>query len=126
MFQDSSNMDRVTQFQDAIQQLLLIMSSSIGYLSTRQTSTEIPVTKRRSSDKYDSIEDFEENKREVVTDLIVKAKQLEFLISSFPEAELEEEQARRLEMLEDEAQKTNEEYVQIVARTSWIPSFTSH
>ncbi|KAF9269903.1 hypothetical protein L218DRAFT_1477 [Marasmius fiardii PR-910] len=120
MLQNSSNMDRITQFQDEIQQLLLIMSNSISYLTTRsnflQVSPEIPVTKKRSSDKYDSAEIFEENKRELVMDLMVKAKQLEFLISSFPDPGPEEIQARRLQVLEGEMREANEEYIQAVVR----------
>lgn len=34
------------------------------------------------------------NKKELVTDLIVKAKQVEYLIQSLPEPEPEEEQVR--------------------------------
>ena len=34
------------------------------------------------------------NQRELVTDLIVKAKQIEYLIQSLPEPEAEEEQVR--------------------------------
>jgi mediator of RNA polymerase II transcription subunit 21 len=36
------------------------------------------------------------NKRELVVDLVVKAKQVELLIQSLPEPEAEEEQARRV------------------------------
>lgn len=40
-------------------------------------------------------DDFSANKKELVTDLIVKAKQVEYLINSLPEPEPEEEQVRR-------------------------------
>ncbi|ESK93513.1 hypothetical protein Moror_1665 [Moniliophthora roreri MCA 2997] len=121
MLQELSNMDRITQLQDEIQQLLLIMSSSIRYLTSRsnflQVSPDIPVTKQRNPEKYDTPEVFEANKQELVADLIVKAKQVEYLIQSLPEPEPEEEQAKRLQALEEEMQKANAEYIQAVNRT---------
>ncbi|KAG9315809.1 hypothetical protein JVU11DRAFT_3458 [Chiua virens] len=116
----------------------MIMSSSIGYLTSRSTflqvSPEIPITKSRNPDKFDPPEVFEgeltvfipsstvsqpvhhttvhslglvdsdsdhrlpcdfnvANKRELVNDLIVKAKQIEVLIQSLPVPEPEETQA---------------------------------
>ncbi|KIK65084.1 hypothetical protein GYMLUDRAFT_383774 [Collybiopsis luxurians FD-317 M1] len=98
MLQELSHMDRITQLQDEIQQLLTIMSTSILYLTSRanfkQVSEEIPVTKQRNKEKYDEEAVFEENKKELVTDLIRKAKQVEYLINSLPEPEPEEEQFR--------------------------------
>jgi mediator of RNA polymerase II transcription subunit 21 len=45
------------------EQLLTIMSNSIGYLTTRsnfvQVSPEIPITKQRNPEKYDTPEVFE-------------------------------------------------------------------
>ncbi|KAG7090428.1 hypothetical protein E1B28_009547 [Marasmius oreades] len=121
MLQETSNMDRITQLQDEIQQLLLIMSSSISYLTLRsnflQVSPDIPITKQRAADKYDPPEVFEANKQELVADLIVKAKQVEFLINSLPEPKPEEEQAKRLQALETEMQEANAEYIRAVNRT---------
>jgi hypothetical protein len=63
MLEEFSNMDRITQLQDEIQQLLTIMANSIHYLTTRvnfaQVSEDIPVTKQRNPDKVDSIDEFE-------------------------------------------------------------------
>jgi len=113
-------MDRITQLQDEIQRLLMIMSSSIGYMTSRSTflqvSPEIPITKSRNPDKFDSPEVFEANKRELVDDLIVKAKQIEVLIQSLPVPEPEETQARRLEALETTMIEANEEYLRAVDR----------
>ncbi|KAF8632088.1 hypothetical protein AX15_002045 [Amanita polypyramis BW_CC] len=96
MLHELTNMDRITQLQDEIQQLLTIMSNSIAYLTTRsnfiQVSPEVPVTKQRNPEKYDAPDVFEANKKELVTDLIVKAKQVEYLINSLPQPEPEEEQ----------------------------------
>ncbi|KAJ6456793.1 hypothetical protein C8R47DRAFT_1181020 [Mycena vitilis] len=120
MLQELSNMDRITQLQDEIQQLLTIMSSTIAYLTSRanfvQVSEDVPITKQRNPEKFDSPEVFEANKKELVTDLIVKAKQVEYLIKSLPEPEPEEEQAKRLQMLDEEMTVVNEEYVAAVAR----------
>ena len=94
----------------------MIMSNSIAYLTSRadflQVSPEIPITKQRNPENYDSPDVFEgihiapisnkkspplpmhflANQKEMVTDLIVKAKQIEYLINSLPEPEPEEEQ----------------------------------
>ncbi|THU90799.1 hypothetical protein K435DRAFT_675445 [Dendrothele bispora CBS 962.96] len=126
MLQELSNMDRITQLQDEIQNLLMIMSNSIAYLTSRanflQISPEIPVTKQRNPDKYDTPEVFEANKKELVTDLIRKAKQIEYLISSLPEPEPEEEQAIRLQALEEEMQQANSEYIDAVNRAKNLHS----
>lgn len=96
------------------------MSSTIAYLTARSTflqvSEQIPITKIRNPDKYDSPELFEANKNELVQDLIVKAKQIEYLIQSLPVPEPEEQQANRLQALERQMQDANEEYIQAVDR----------
>ncbi|KAJ7641474.1 hypothetical protein FB45DRAFT_900300 [Roridomyces roridus] len=122
MLQELSHMDRITQLQDEIQQLLTILSSTIVYLTSRAnfvqlTASEIPITKQRNPEKFDTPEVFEANKKELVTDLIVKAKQVEYLINSLPEPESEEEQAKRLKILDEEMTVANEEYIQAVARS---------
>ncbi|OJA21087.1 hypothetical protein AZE42_07723, partial [Rhizopogon vesiculosus] len=124
MLQELSHMDRITQLQDEIQRFLTIMSSTIAYLTARSTflqvSEEIPITKTRNPDKYDPPELFEANKKELVQDLIVKAKQIEYLIQSLPVPEPEEEQANRLQALEQEMQDANEEYIQAVDRAKHL------
>ncbi|KAI0641072.1 hypothetical protein C8Q79DRAFT_1014498 [Trametes meyenii] len=120
MLQELSHMDRITQLQDEIQQLLTIMSSSIAYLTSRanfvQVGHEIPITKARNPDKYDPPDVFEANKKELVTDLMVKAKQVEYLIQSLPEPDPEEKQIERLQALEEEMEHANAQYVQAVNR----------
>ncbi|KAF8055624.1 hypothetical protein FPV67DRAFT_1393391, partial [Lyophyllum atratum] len=124
MLQDLSHMDRITQLQDEIQQLLMIMSNSIAYLTSRsnflQVSADVPITKQRNPEKYDAPEVFEANKKELVADLIVKAKQVEYLINSLPEPEPEEEQAKRLAALEEEMQLANAEYIRAVDRAKHL------
>jgi len=46
----------------------------------------------------------------------VKAKQVEYLIQSLPEPEPEEEQAKRLQTLEDEMTVVNADYIQALNR----------
>ncbi|CDO71723.1 hypothetical protein BN946_scf184920.g7 [Trametes cinnabarina] len=99
------------------------MSSSIAYLTSRanfvQVSQEIPITKSRAPEKYDPPDVFEghtPNKKELVTDLIVKAKQVEYLIQSLPEPDPEEKQVERLQALEEEMSQANAEYMQAVNR----------
>ncbi|OSX68039.1 hypothetical protein POSPLADRAFT_1165589 [Postia placenta MAD-698-R-SB12] len=120
MLQELSHMDRITQLQDEIQQFLTIMSSSIAYLTSRanflQVSPEVPITKQRKAEKYDPPEVLEANKKELVADLVVKAKQIELLIQSLPEPEPEEAQARRLQGLEEEMVEANAEYIRAVNR----------
>jgi mediator of RNA polymerase II transcription subunit 21 len=94
------------------------MSNSISYLTSRvnfvQVSDEIPVTKQRNQDKVDPPDVFEgmfapqypsicpsffsrtrtANKKELVNDLMMKAKQIEYLIQSLPTPEPEEVQVR--------------------------------
>ncbi|KAJ7629236.1 hypothetical protein DFH06DRAFT_722699 [Mycena polygramma] len=121
MLQEFSHMDRITQLQDEIQRLPTIMSSTIAYLTSRanfvQVSADVPITKQRNADKYDEPDVFEANKKELVTDLIVKAKQVECLITSLPEPEAEEEQAKRLQLLDEEMAIVNEECISAVARS---------
>src|ERR1700677_4955914 len=92
------------------------MSRSIAYLTSRanftQVSAEIPITKQRNPDKVDPADVFEgkqpvlssfplilhdsqqANKKELVSDLMAKAKQIEYLIQNLPTPEPEEVQVR--------------------------------
>jgi mediator of RNA polymerase II transcription subunit 21 len=134
------------------------MSNSIAYLTSRtnflQVSPDIPITKQRNPEKFDPPDVFEgmccidisspaahlvsaANKKELVADLIVKAKQVEYLIKSLPEPEPEEEQAsglafrqgcpdiipqaNRLMALEEEVRIANAEYIHAVNRASTFP-----
>ncbi|CAL1696885.1 unnamed protein product [Somion occarium] len=120
MLQELSHMDRITQLQDEIQQLLTIMANSVAYLTAKanftQVSPDVPITKHRNPEKVDAPEVFEANKKEMVNDLMVKAKQIEYLINSLPEPEPEEIQAHRLQELEQEMSQANEEYIRAVNR----------
>jgi mediator of RNA polymerase II transcription subunit 21 len=70
-----------------------------------------------------------ENKKELVVDLVRKAKQIEFLINSLPVVEPEETQAARFVQLEEEMQVANAEYKAALERArmpSSSPSPASH
>jgi len=120
MLDELTHMDRITQLQEGIEQLLTIMSSSITYLTKKSTfkqiSEEIPVTRARPDDKVDSPEVFEQNKQELVSELIHKAKQIEMLIASLPVPEPENEHVARLTQLQTELTEANEEYRRAVNR----------
>ncbi|KAF7298815.1 Mediator of RNA polymerase II transcription subunit 21 [Mycena indigotica] len=120
MLEELSHMDRITQLQDEIQQLLTIMSRTVVYLTSRanfvQVSEQIPITKERKPEKYDQPDVFDANKKELVEDLMVKAKQVEYLIQSLPQPEPEADQAKRLQTLDEEMTVANEEYIQALSR----------
>jgi len=106
--------------------LLTIMSASIAYLCSKadfkQVSEEVPITKQRNPEKVDPPDVLEENQKELVADLVAKAKQVEILIQSLPVPESEELQALRLQDLEDQMQEANEEYVAAVNRAKDLHS----
>ncbi|KIJ45040.1 hypothetical protein M422DRAFT_29895 [Sphaerobolus stellatus SS14] len=114
MLEQLTHMDRITQIQHGVEQLLTIMSNSIVYLHTRtsfkQVSDDIPITRQRNPEKYDPPDVFQANQKELVADLMRKAKEIEYLIESLPVPEPEEIQAARLAQLEKEMQVVNEEY----------------
>ncbi|KAF9792625.1 hypothetical protein BJ322DRAFT_60954 [Thelephora terrestris] len=120
MLQELTHMDRITQLQDEIQNLLMIMANSINYLTTRadftQVSPQVPITKQRNPDKVDAPDVFEANKKELARDLALKARQVDYLIQSLPPPEPEEKQAERLQSLEKQMTEANEEYVRAVRR----------
>jgi len=98
----------------------MIMANSIHYLTTRtdfrQVSPEVPITKQRPPDKFDPPDIFEANKKELAGDLVLKARQIDYLIQSLPPPEPEEKQAERLQALENQMAEANEEYARAVRR----------
>jgi len=114
MLDELTHMDRITQLQEGIEQLLTIMSSSITYLTKKSTfkqiTDEVPITRARPADKVDPPEVFENTKQELVSELIHKAKQIEMLIASLPVPEPETEHVARLAELQNELEMANEEY----------------
>jgi len=120
--QELTEMDRITQLQDGIDQLLTIMANSVNYLVSsanfKQVNPDIPITKTR--EKAAPADEFEANKQELVDDLIKKAKQIEVLIKSLPVFDPEEEQIARLDKLEQEMVVANQEYREAVERAKTL------
>ncbi|BGP53617.1 hypothetical protein JCM8202_002535 [Rhodotorula sphaerocarpa] len=83
---EQSHMDRLTQTQNSIDDLVRIMYSTLGYLSRKasfkQINEHFPIT--QSIPGADSPATYEENRKELVGDFLRKAKQLEYLISVLP------------------------------------------
>ncbi|KAI0665823.1 hypothetical protein C8Q78DRAFT_1083676 [Trametes maxima] len=129
MLQELSHMDRITHLQDDLDEIqqvrallplapvptltlapaVLVWQLLTSRANFVQVNHEIPITKARR-------DVFAANKKELVTDLMVKAKQAEYLIQSLPEPDPEEKQVERLQALEEEMEQANAEYVQAVNR----------
>lgn len=61
-----------------------------------------------------------------MTDLVRKAKQIEFLIDALPAPEPDASQAARLAQIEADLQSANEDYTKAVARArTFLPSLHS-
>ncbi|CAH7688796.1 hypothetical protein PPACK8108_LOCUS23817 [Phakopsora pachyrhizi] len=86
----SRNMDRITQLQDAIDNLVTIMYSTISFLSRKadfkQVNPDVPITQSipESNKSETNQETINQNCEELVADFMRKAKQIEYLISILP------------------------------------------
>ncbi|WVN87188.1 uncharacterized protein L203_102365 [Cryptococcus depauperatus CBS 7841] len=115
----STDMDRITQLQDAILDLLTITSSSIDYIVHKsrfeQTSRRIPQTQptENSADPADyraAIETF-------VSDIIRRSKDIQHLIAELPKPGDSSERAQRLQHLQDEIKMANLEYKEVLEQS---------
>ncbi|WVW80259.1 hypothetical protein I302_102237 [Kwoniella bestiolae CBS 10118] len=115
----STDMDRITQLQDAILDLLTITSTSIDYITKRtefeQTSTKIPTTLQTphaaNRQEYKaSIETF-------VQDIVRRSKDIKKLIESLPRRDDSSQRANRLSALQEELAQANEEYKDALAQS---------
>ncbi|BGP37542.1 hypothetical protein JCM10450v2_001457 [Rhodotorula kratochvilovae] len=120
-----SHMDRLTQTQNSIDDLVRIMYSSLSYLSRkanfRQLNPNFPVTQSIPGADPDDV--FEANRKELVSDFLRKAKQLEFLIDALPSsapapsvAESTQDDDDEFRQLEDEMQAVNKEYLEALGQ----------
>lgn len=106
-------------------QLLTIASATLSYLTTRPSfqplHPDLPVTFK--SPHADSRAVVEASKRELLADLVRKAKQVEYLVGVLPERETDGGAAheRRLGALQAEADVVNEEYA-VAAREAGASS----
>ncbi|GAA5854764.1 hypothetical protein JCM8547_004063 [Rhodosporidiobolus lusitaniae] len=121
MDEEHTHMDRLTQTQNSIEDLVRIIYSTLSYLSRKASFKQInpnyPVTQAVPGAEPDDV--FEANRKELVADFVRKAKQLEFLIESLPSqgASSEDDAAagtreneEEFRKLEEEMKKVNEEY----------------
>ncbi|GAA6055426.1 hypothetical protein JCM3770_006988 [Rhodotorula araucariae] len=126
-----SHMDRLTQTQNSIDDLVRITYSSLSYLARkanfRQINPNFPVTQSIPGADPDDV--FEANRKELVSDFLRKAKQLEFLIDALPASAPALSAARgtkddddEFRQLEDEMQAVNKEYLDVLAQAEALHS----
>ncbi|GAA5974882.1 hypothetical protein JCM11641_008410 [Rhodosporidiobolus odoratus] len=122
-----THMDRLTQTQNTIDDLIRIASSTLYYLSHKSSfkplNPNFPVT--QAIPGAEDPHTFADNQKELVDDFLRKAKQLEFLIEALPDdstqaaatlkdggvvAQSEETDDAEFEELEKEMKRVNDEY----------------
>jgi len=113
-------MDRLTLLQDGIDGLITIMFSVISYLNRKSTFVQMNDDKpiRQMNPQAADPATFEFNRKELATDLIRKARQIEYLISVLPATspiDVDESSATLTE-LEVQLQATNRAYSEAVHR----------
>ncbi|GBC37669.1 uncharacterized protein OCT59_005673 [Rhizophagus irregularis] len=97
----SINMDRLTQLQDAIDEMARMFANSVEFLNRVQVG-------------QDQIK-LKENQQEIVQDVVKKAKQIEILIDNLPGLRnTEQEQFDMIKELNKEMQEANLEYIKAV------------
>ncbi|EXX59470.1 Srb7p [Rhizophagus irregularis DAOM 197198w] len=94
-------MDRLTQLQDAIDEMARMFANSVEFLNRVQVG-------------QDQIK-LKENQQEIVQDVVKKAKQIEILIDNLPGLRnTEQEQFDMIKELNKEMQEANLEYIKAV------------
>ncbi|KAF8455031.1 mediator complex, subunit Med21 [Kalaharituber pfeilii] len=105
-------MDRLTQLQDALDQVATQFYCAIRYISTRHDAATLG-NEAKVKDENATPDDpatFDAAKYELARDLILKSKQIELLILSLPGIGVsEDEQQERLRALEKELQEAENE-----------------
>ncbi|RGB42275.1 hypothetical protein C1646_683669 [Rhizophagus diaphanus] len=97
----SINMDRLTQLQDAIDEMARMFANSVEFLNRVQVGQDQAKLK--------------ENQQEIVQDVVKKAKQIEILIDNLPGLRnTEQEQFDMIKELNKEMQEANLEYIKAV------------
>ncbi|RXK35233.1 hypothetical protein M231_07511 [Tremella mesenterica] len=112
----STDMDRITQLQDAILDLLTITHTSIEYITKRtqfeQTSLSIPQT--LSTPLAAPREEYKESIQAFVADIVRRSQDIEKLIEALPKKDDSFARAARLQQLQDEMTIANAEYMKAV------------
>ncbi|KAL1915825.1 uncharacterized protein VTP21DRAFT_6213 [Calcarisporiella thermophila] len=115
-----SNMDRLTQLQNSIDQLARQFIASISYLHDKsslvQLNPSIPVDSSAGTNP-DPSEVFNQNTRELATDICKKAKEIDALIEALPGIDrTEADQIKMLEEVEAQNVEANREHRKAVER----------
>ncbi|KAK9479387.1 mediator complex, subunit Med21 [Lipomyces japonicus] len=111
--------DRLTQLQNAIDQLAVQFYSALHYLDTHHDFVPLDGEAKVSDPQVtvDSEEVFEATKIELARDIITKTKQIDLLISSLPGSSVSEAaQIDRVQALENELQQAEAERQEWLAR----------
>ncbi|CAD6567001.1 MAG: hypothetical protein TREMPRED_003223 [Tremellales sp. Tagirdzhanova-0007] len=111
-------MDRITQLQDAILDLLTISSTAIEYITKRtqfeQVSKSIPATLR--TQQAANRDDYKVAIETFTADLTRRAKDVEVLIAALPTKDDSGERAKRLQDLQVEMGIANAEHKEALAQ----------
>ncbi|KAK7203498.1 mediator complex, subunit Med21 [Myxozyma melibiosi] len=109
--------DRLTQLQDAIDQLAVQFYSAIHYLSTHHDFVPLE-GEPKATDAHlvpDEPAVFESAKSELARDIMVRTRQIDLLIASLPGAGVsEQDQLQRVQQLEHDLEQAEQE------RQKWL------
>ncbi|OLL24265.1 Mediator of RNA polymerase II transcription subunit 21 [Neolecta irregularis DAH-3] len=109
-------MDRITQLQDALDQLAIRFYSTLNHLNTQHDFVPFP-GQTKATDPHlqvSSAEEFDASKRELAKDIVSKAREIDLLIESLPGiTATENEQMERIRNLQVELDKVQQEQKQV-------------
>ncbi|KAK9379319.1 mediator complex, subunit Med21 [Kockiozyma suomiensis] len=111
--------DRLTQLQDAVDQLAVQFYSAIHYLSTHHDFVPLDGSAKVSDPQLqpDDPAVFESAKAELARDIMVKTRQIDLLIASLPGAGVtEQDQLQRVQRLETELELAEQERLRWLMR----------
>ncbi|MCJ1229499.1 RNA polymerase II mediator complex subunit [Toensbergia leucococca] len=120
--------DRLTQLQDCLDQLATQLYASLRYLSTHHPSAPLPlqpahpVTDTHPAQRPDTPRTFAAVQRELAQDLILKQRQIEYLIGVLPGLDSSErDQEERIRVLEGELRAAESERGEAVReKEEWL------
>ncbi|ODV88973.1 hypothetical protein CANCADRAFT_53311 [Tortispora caseinolytica NRRL Y-17796] len=114
-------MDRLTQLQDALDQLATQFYSAIGFIDAHHGNE--PIEGQVPMDSENGNIDMEAVQKELAADLVVKFKQIDLLIQRLPGLGVSEtEQIERMSQLNKEIKAASEEQNEAVKRQNTLKS----